>query len=153
MNFQECVNRLEKIVEKCEESNFKEYKKCEISWSDVQAISVVLGNLDAAFDMYSSAERDLKRQKQINKEHKKINGELREKIKELEKENKNYNIAYNLGKAFSNKNWEQKIKDKVKELKQIIERTKNDDQYSHEIPLYEHDIQILEELLKESEMK
>lgn len=32
---------------------------------------------------------DYTRQKQINEEHKKINGELREKVKELEEENKN----------------------------------------------------------------
>ena len=31
---------------------------------------------------------DYKRQKQINEEHQKINGELREKVKELEKENR-----------------------------------------------------------------
>ena len=77
---------------------------------------------------------------------------LIEKVKELETENhtqrKIIMSAYDRG-------WipKQKIKDKVKELKQLIERTKNDDQYNHEIPLYEHDIQILEELLKESEEK
>lgn len=32
--------------------------------------------------------QDYKRQKQINEEHQKINGELREKVKELEKESK-----------------------------------------------------------------
>ena len=140
MNFQESKNRLEKIVEKCEECKFATCEQCEINWSDVQAISIVLGNLDAAFNMYESAERENKR--------------LRKKVKQLKEENEVYvlngnNVALEI--YIKNKYIpKQKIKDKVKELKQLIERTKNDDQYSHEIPLYEHDIQILEELLKES---
>ena len=59
-------------------------------------------------------ENEILRQKQINEEHQKINGELREKVKGLEAKSKSYNIAYDLGKAFSNKNWEQKIKDLIK---------------------------------------
>lgn len=143
MSFQESKNRLEKIVEKCEECKFATCEQCEINWSDVQAISIVLGNLDAAFNMYESAERENKR--------------LRKKVKQLKEENEVYvlngnNVALEI--YIKNKYIpKQKIKDKVKELKQLIERTKNDDQYSHEIPLYEHDKQILEELLKESEDK
>lgn len=143
MSFQESVNRLEKIVEKCEECKFKECEKCEISWSDVQAISIVLGNLDAAFDMYSSAERE--------------NKKLIKKVKKLKEENEIYvlNGSSVILELYIKNNYikKQKIKDKIKELKQLIEKIKNDDQYSHEIPLYEHDIQILEELLKESEEK
>ena len=38
--------------------------------------------------------QDYTRQKQINEEHQKINGELREKVKELECENKEYKKKY-----------------------------------------------------------
>lgn len=47
-------------------------------------IETVLGNLEALSNMQMAADKDLKKAKQINEEHKKINGELREKIKELE---------------------------------------------------------------------
>lgn len=38
--------------------------------------------------------QDYKRQKQINEEHQKINGELREQVKELEEENKENKKKY-----------------------------------------------------------
>ena len=38
--------------------------------------------------------QDYKRQKQINEEHKKLNGELRERVKELEEENKENKKKY-----------------------------------------------------------
>lgn len=47
-------------------------------------IETVLGNLEALSNMQIAADKELKKAKQINEEHKKINGELREKIKELE---------------------------------------------------------------------
>ena len=80
------VARLKKIVEKCYECELATCEQCEICWVDVRAIEAVLGNLEALCDMQMSADRDLQRQKQINEEHQKINGELREKIEELEKE-------------------------------------------------------------------
>ena len=46
-----------------------------------------------------------------------------------------------------------KIKNKIKELKNLIDKIKDDEEYNHEIPLYEHDIQLLQELLGESEDK
>ena len=42
-----------------------------------------------------------------------------------------------------------KIKNKIKELKKLIDKIQNDEKHGHEIPLYQHDIEILEELLKE----
>lgn len=171
MSFQESVNRLEKIVEKCEECNFKECEKCQISWSDVQAISIVLGNLDAALDMYESAERDLKRQKQINKEHKKINGELREKVKGLEEHLQQFyngelytakqlkNIEKNQNKYFINK---QEIKDRFEKTQKLYE--KNIDQIDFkevekiDIKIFEGikleaEKELLRKLLQESEDK
>lgn len=103
--------------------------------------------------------QDYTRQKQINEEHQKINGELREKVKELENENiskqKGYDDCYCEYKHY--KQFEsisiQKIIEKIEELKKLIEKIKEDNQYSNEIPLYEHDIKLLEELLQESEDK
>ena len=42
-----------------------------------------------------------------------------------------------------------KIRNKIKELKNLINEIRDDEEYNHEIPLYEHDIKILEELLGE----
>ena len=102
---------------------------------------------------------DYTRQKEINEEHQKINGELRERVKELENENiskqKAYDDCYCEYKHY--KQFEsisiQKIIEKIEELKKLIEKIKEDNQYSNEIPLYEHDIKLLEELLQESEDK
>lgn len=58
--------------------------------------------------------KNYERQKQINEEHQKINGELREKVKELEKENKlilNSKIGIDL--SYNNYVQKQTIKDKL----------------------------------------
>lgn len=47
-------------------------------------IETVLGNLEALSNMQMAADKELKKAKQINEEHRKINGELRKKVKELE---------------------------------------------------------------------
>lgn len=49
-------------------------------------IETVLGNLEALSNMQIAADKELKKAKQINEEHEKINGGLREKVKELEEE-------------------------------------------------------------------
>ena len=43
----------------------------------------------------------------------------------------------------------QKIKDKIEEYKNLIDDISESEQYSHEIPLYKHDIQVLQELLED----
>lgn len=53
---------------------------------DVQAIEIVLGNLEALADMQKTADKELENARRINEEHKKENGELREKVKELEED-------------------------------------------------------------------
>jgi hypothetical protein len=40
------------------------------------------------------------------------------------------------------------IKEKIEEYKNLIKKVLEDEEYCGEIPLYEHDIQILEELLE-----
>ena len=52
---------------------------------DVQAIEIVLGNLEALADMQKTADRELENARRINEEHKRENGELRNKVKELER--------------------------------------------------------------------
>ena len=112
---------------------------------------------------------DYTRQKEINEEHQKINGELRERVKELENENISKQKAYDdcyceykhykqfesisIQKIIEKIEELKKLIEKIKELKKLIEKIKEDNQYSNEIPLYEHDIKLLEELLQESEDK
>lgn len=52
---------------------------------DVQSIEIVLGNLEALADMQKTADRELENARRINEEHKRENGELRNKVKELER--------------------------------------------------------------------
>ena len=126
---------------------------------------------------------DYTRQKQINEEHQKINGELREKVKELENflskmyDNDNLINKLNEGSTFTSnqmkfiyKNFikKQKIKDKIEELKNKLKfiacskdcnkcfDKKGNAIYrgSGFIPCYAyHQIKVLQELLKESEDK
>ena len=42
-----------------------------------------------------------------------------------------------------------KIEDKIKAYKKLIDDISESEQYSHEIPLYRHDIQVLQELLED----
>ena len=52
----------------------------EIYLKDVQAIEIVLGNLEALADMQRTADKELENARRINEEHK------RDKVKELEEE-------------------------------------------------------------------
>lgn len=110
---------------------------------------------------------DYERQKQINEEHQKINGELRRQIKELENtikkisesssnneeliEKLNSGETFTVNKlGFIKKNFipKQKIKDKIEELKQDINNSKTRYPY-----ILGHKIDVLQELLQESEDK
>lgn len=53
---------------------------------DVQAIEIVLGNLEALCDMQKSADRELENAKKINEEHRKENADLMKAINVVEKE-------------------------------------------------------------------
>ena len=106
---------------------------------DVQAIEIVLGNLEALADMQKTADRELENARRINEEHKKENGELREKVKELEEELYSENKII---EEYLDGVPKQKIKDKIEE----IEKEEN---------LYAKTniIKVLQELLQESEDK
>ena len=98
--------------------------------------------------------QDYERQKQRNEEHQKINGELREKVKELEID---LTTVYIKGVEDGKDKYKQKIKDEIEELKDTL---KHYDEYSKlnllervNIDLIDSKIEILEELLRESEEK
>ena len=99
---------------------------------------------------------DYKRQKQINEEHQKINGELREKVKELEKENRIFALEGSKIKLslYIKENYipKQKIKDFKEQIKLtpiIVGGRRNKKTLEYGIKLGK--IKACEELLKESE--
>lgn len=99
---------------------------------------------------------DYTRQKQINKEHQKINGELREKVKELEEENliQRKQIMSIFDRGYIPK---QAVIDKIKELDIAILECEYDDddveEYKNDVEKEKKDIinkkSALEELLEE----
>lgn len=83
-SIEEAIEILRNAI-RCNEKQFEELGIHILLQDDEEeAIKIVLGNLEILSDMQRSADRELKRQKQINEEHQNINGELREKVKELE---------------------------------------------------------------------
>ena len=117
---------------------------------------------------------DYTRQKQINEEHQKINGELREKVKELEKNiekisesssnNEELIKKINSGETFTvkqlgfiKKNFipKQKVKDKIEELKiqGNYKTLDNPEGRIHFLKESDYKIEVCEELLQESEDK
>lgn len=77
------MSSIEEDIKRCEQLTRPEHASW-IGLSNQNAIKTLLCNLEALCDMQRSADRELQRQKQINEEHQKINGELRERVKELE---------------------------------------------------------------------
>lgn len=153
-SIEENIKNLEKYIELVIDKNY-----CECNELNVICYGKYADGSKNVASSIKNILKDYARQKQINEEHQKINGELREKVKELENENiskqKAYDDCYCEYKHY--KQFEsisiQKIIEKIEELKKLIEKIKEDNQYSNEIPLYEHDIKLLEELLQESEDK
>ena len=104
--------------------------------------------------------QDYERQKQINEEHRKINGELREKIKELEID---LTTVYLKGIEDGKDKYKQKIKNKKEEFSDKARRIAGTYQYADsEDDLIEKKNKVIElrtkaesfeELLKESEDK
>lgn len=87
------------------------------------------------------------RQKQINEEHQKINGELREKVKELEDKYILEKVAKEeVEELLEDSIPKQKIKDKLEEINKKYENSKDE---NGESPYYYPDftIRILQELL------
>ena len=155
-SIEEAIEILRNAI-RCNKKQFEELGTHILLQDDEEeAIKIVLGNLEILSDMQRSADRELKRQKQINEEHQKLNGELREKVKELEEENstlKNFTSSIfndNVEKDFIVK---QKIKDKIDELKETL---KHYNEYSKlnllekvNVDLIDARIDILQELLQE----
>ena len=87
---------------------------------------------------------DYTKQKQINEEHQKENGLLREKVKELEEENLHWRGQYHLITRKIDIIPKQKIKDKIEKLNKEI---KNGDEIEAIFKIKQQ--QILQELLEE----
>ena len=103
---------------------------------------------------------DYKRQKQINEEHQKINGELRERIKELEEANKIFALEGSKVRLslYIKENYIpiQKIQDKIeelnnqeKELQNSITEEEREEYEDANISFLLCDIEIRREVLKE----
>ena len=96
------------------------------------------------------------RQKQINEEHKKINGELRKKVKELEvleDDMKDKRIVYIDEPEFkANYIPKQKIKDKIENLEKEYKKLEQSSDFIIADTI-QPKIEVLQELLQESEDK
>lgn len=176
-SIEEAIEILRNAI-RCNEKQFEELGIHILLQDDEEeAIKIVLGNLEILSDMQRSADRELKRQKQINEEHQKLNGELREKVKELEENiekisesssnNEELIEKLNSGETFTvnqlgfiKKNFipKQKIKDKVEEIRHKKEEYEEkgeglqiNDFFHRKFIEATHKIRALEELLQESE--
>ena len=102
---------------------------------------------------------DYTRQKQINEEHQKINGELREKVKKLEEENRMFKnnkvLVSRYFKLKDNSIPKQKIEDKIEELKEENYQISLESKVVFDTGIMKNNlkIQVLQELLQESEDK
>ena len=151
------VDSLEESIKRCKEL-IKPKNSEWIGLSNQNAIEIVLGNLEVLLDMRESADRELGRQKQINEEHQKENGLLRERVKELEAklEFKQYGDLDDL--RFEEYMNEFIPKQKIKDLKEniilqpvIVGGRRNGKTLEYGIKLGK--IKACEELLQESEDK
>lgn len=118
-------------------------------------------NTNATIEAIEHLLSDYTRQKQINEEHQKTNGELREKVRKLEKENstlKNFTsdlFNEDITETFMRKD---KIKNKIEELKRQRRELgfkiyiKREDMIKDDKKIV-CKIKVLEELLQESEDK
>lgn len=131
-NIEEDIKILKSII-KVHNDFFPESNKETINEKEIKALNNLIN--------------DYKRQKQINEEHQKINGELREKVKELEEENYLQKVA-----LFEESIPKQKIKDFKEQIKLssvIVGGRRNGKTLEYGVRLGK--IKACEELLKESE--
>lgn len=85
----------------------------EIYLKDIQAIKIVLGNLEALCDMQKTADRELENAKKINEEHRKENADLMKAINVVEKEKGEWIEACN--------NLKKKVKERLKKTQKLYE--------------------------------
>ena len=163
-SIEEDIEILKNIIEVYESCSVPEIDmQVDITFGkkEVNAIKTILGNLEALCDMQMAADRELKNAKQINEEHQKINGELREKVTKLEEENRELMSEYHnriqekIDLEQDLKILEQKIKDKIEELRNEKEQLRIEKRVLWDSGIYKIDlkIEILQELLQESEDK
>lgn len=86
MSIEDAIKKCKEITSKCDDCKFATCEQCEINWTDIQAIKIVLGNLESLCDMQKSADRELENAKKINEEHRKENADLMKAINVVEKE-------------------------------------------------------------------
>lgn len=106
-------------------------------------------NIENCLKILNEENTTLKKQKAMN--------DIRLYVKKLKEQNHIYVLAGNavalelhIKDRYIPK---EKIQDKIDELKETVKECANSEEYRHEIPLYKHDIGVLEELLKgESEV-
>lgn len=159
-SIEEAIEILRNAI-RCNEKQFEELGIHILLQDDEEeAIKIVLGNLEILSDMQRSADRELKRQKQINEEHQNINGELREKVKELDAKNDEllkdlYSancIIADLTDSIPKQNIIEKIKKldrKEQELQNSISEEEREEYEDANISYLLCDIEIRREVLKE----
>ena len=88
-SIEENIKNLEKYIELVIDKNY-----CECNELNVICYGKYADGSKNVASSIKNILKDYARQKQINEEHQKINGELREKVKELENENISKQKAY-----------------------------------------------------------
>lgn len=106
MNEKNETDKLQRLIDRCDKCDLAECINCEISWTEVQALKGLL-------DQYNNL-------KEIEKEHRKENGELRVEL-EKEKE-KNENLSCN--RILIQENVYKEIKEKIENINNYINKNK-----------------------------
>lgn len=128
-------------------------------YEELQKYKWIVANIDKDyfFKFVDNLLSDYTRQKQINEEHQKKIGELRERVKELDKENdellKDLYSANCIIADLTDSIPKQKIKEKIEELKNEKEQLRIDKNVTWDSQIYKLDlkIQVLQELLQEED--
>lgn len=127
------VGSIDEAIWRCKEL----IKPVHINWiggMNQSAIKILIGNLEALSDMQDSANREIKELKEYKQMY----------LDEVDKHVATVLIYNSLLK---------RIENKIKELEKLIKEAEDNEEYSYEIPLYQHDIEILQDLLKGLEDK
>lgn len=147
MSIEEDIQRCKELI-KSEHSNW-------IGIRNQNAIKTILGNLDALCDMQKTADIELKNAKKINEEHMKENENLKKQIKILEAKIKYLESASDcLSGCLTQSIPKRKIKDKIKEYKELVddfEKTDNTGRFKRTNSIDYYKLEAFEELLQEED--